>query len=107
MGEKIERATAIFGASAKDVQELQLANELAGGSADSFGRLIDRLQQSLQRAQVPTSQQALALQAIGLSASQLIGLPLPEQMDRRSRSSIRAAPALIRCARAPKTPARS
>lgn len=82
MGEKIERATAIFGASAKDVQELQLANELAGGSADSFGRLIDRLQQSLQRAQVPTSQQALALQAIGLSASQLIGLPLPEQMDR-------------------------
>ncbi len=82
MGEKIERATAIFGASAKDVQELQLANELAGGSADNFGRLIDRLQQSLQRAQVPTSQQALALQAIGLSASQLIGLPLPEQMDR-------------------------
>ena len=82
MGEKIERATAIFGASTKDVQELQLANELAGGSAESFGALVDRLQQSLQRAQVPTSQQALALKAIGLSASQLIGVPLPEQFDR-------------------------
>jgi hypothetical protein len=82
MGEKIERATAIFGASTKDVQELQLANQLAGGSAESFGALVDRLQQSLQRAQVPTSQQALALKAIGLSASQLIGVPLPEQFDR-------------------------
>ncbi len=82
MGEKIERATAIFGASTKDVQELQLANELAGGSAESFGALVDRLQQSLQRAQVPTSQQALALKAIGLSANQLIGVPLPEQFDR-------------------------
>ena len=44
--------------------------------------MVDRLQQSLQRAQVPTSQQALALKAIGLSASQLIGVPLPEQFDR-------------------------
>ena len=39
MGEKIERATAVFGASTKDVQELQLANELAGGSGREFRRV--------------------------------------------------------------------
>ena len=82
MGEQIERTSAILGISTASVQQLGYIAQMTGGSATGMAMAIERLQLNLQRAQTPTSQQALALQAIGLSAKELLGVPIDEQMNR-------------------------
>ncbi len=47
---------------------------------ETLVKSVERLQVNLQHAHVPTSQQALALHAIGLSAQQMLAVPLPEQV---------------------------
>src|ERR1700728_3231905 len=82
MGEQIERSSAMLGVSTQSVQELGYIATITGGSADGMAMASERLQLNLQRAQVPTSQQALALRSLGLSAKDLIGVPIDEQMNR-------------------------
>ncbi|MGO9698126.1 MAG: hypothetical protein ACLPX7_02555 [Xanthobacteraceae bacterium] len=82
LGEQIERSAAILGVSTTGVQELGFIAKSTGGDADSMAQAMERLQLGLQHAQTSTSQQALALKALGLSAKDLIGVPLPEQMKR-------------------------
>jgi hypothetical protein len=82
MGEQIERSAAMLGASVKTTQEFGYAAKMTGGDAQSMATAMERFEVSLQKAQNPTSQQALALHALGLSAKELIGLPLEQQMDK-------------------------
>lgn len=82
MGSQIESTAAMLGASVKTAQEFGYAAKVTGGDAQSMASAMERFEVSLQRAQNPTSQQALALHALGLSAKELIGLPLEQQMDK-------------------------
>jgi len=82
LGESIERTSAMLGTTNKDTQELGYIAEVTGGSADGMATAMERFQVSLARAQNPMSQQAKALKVFGLNAKELIGLPLPEQMNR-------------------------
>lgn len=82
MGEDIERTSAVLGASTTQIQQLGYIAKMTGGNQEELSTAIERFQLNLQRAQNPTSQQAIALNALGLSARSLIGLPLSEQMGR-------------------------
>jgi hypothetical protein len=81
LGEQTERTAAMLGVSTTQAQELGFIAQATGGSADGMAMAMERLQLNLQRAQNSTSQQALALRALGLSAKELIGVPLPEQLN--------------------------
>lgn len=82
LGSEIEGGAAMLGASTKDFQEFGVIAKATGLDAGGIAAAMERFQVSLQHALVPTSQQALALKALGLSARQLIGLPLPEQINK-------------------------
>jgi len=82
MGEQIEHSAAMLGASVATTQEFGYAAKMSGGDAQSMATAMERFEVSLQRALNPTSQQALALRNLGLSAKELIGLPLQQQMDK-------------------------
>jgi hypothetical protein len=82
LGEQVERTSAILGTSTKDVQELGFIAKATGTNQETLARSMERFQVSLEKAQNGTSLQAQALHAFGLSAKDLIGLPLPEQMDK-------------------------
>jgi len=92
MGEQIERSSAILGVSTKSVQELGFIAKATGGDAQSLTNAMDRLQVNLQSAQNPTSRQALALKALGLSAKELLGVPLDEQLNRIADAASKFAP---------------
>ncbi len=81
-GEQIIRTAAMLGASTTETQQFGYIAKMTGGDTTSMAQAMERFQVSLARAQNPTSQQAAALRAFGLSAKELIGLPLPEQMNR-------------------------
>ena len=82
VGDQIERTSAILGTSTAETQQLGFVAAATGTNTQSLSTSMERLQVSIQRAQNPTSLQAQALNALGLSAKELIGLPLPEQMER-------------------------
>ena len=91
LGEQIERTSAMLGVSAKSAQELGFVAEITGGDAKGLATAMERLQLNLQHAQNPTSQQAQALKALGLSAKELIGLSLDQQMDKIANAVLRFA----------------
>ncbi|MFZ3353132.1 MAG: hypothetical protein WA268_19955 [Xanthobacteraceae bacterium] len=82
LGEQITRTSAMLGMSTKEVQELGFVSQMTGGTAEGLSNAIQRLEMGLQHAQNPTSQQAQALKALGLSAKELIALPVDQQMRR-------------------------
>jgi len=81
MGEKIERGAAMLGVSTTEVQQLGIASQLSGANQETLVKSVERLQVNLQHALVPTSQQAQALRALGLSAQQMLAVPIPEQVN--------------------------
>lgn len=81
-GEQTERMAAILGESTKSVQELSFIAEITGGSTDQLALSMERLQVNLQKALTGTGPTAAALNALGLSAKELIALPIAEQMNR-------------------------
>ena len=82
LGEQIERTSAMLGVSTQQAQELGFIAKITGGDAKGLATAMERLQVGLEHAQNSTSQQAQALRALGLSAKDLLGVPLPEQMNR-------------------------
>jgi hypothetical protein len=81
MGEQIERSAAMLGVSTKEVQELGLISKMTGGDQQALAMAVERLQVNLQHALIPTSQQALALRALGLSAQQMLAVPVTGQLN--------------------------
>lgn len=80
LGEQITRTSAMLGVSTKTTQELGFIAVATGGSVQSMTMGMERLQISLQAASVPTSRQALALKALGLSAKEMLDVPINEQV---------------------------
>jgi phage-related protein len=82
LGEQTERTSAIFGLSAEEVGALSYAFAVSGTNAESALKALERFQPALAQAQSGTGKVAEGLQALGLRAQDLIGLSLPEQLNR-------------------------
>jgi hypothetical protein len=82
LGEQTERMSAIFGISTEQVGRMSAIAESTGLSADTMALAMERLQVGLQKAQSGAGPVAAGLKAIGLSAKDLIGLPIETQMNR-------------------------
>lgn len=81
LGTQTERTAAMLGISTEEVGKLSAVALASGGSADSMTHAMERLALSLQHAQTGTGPAAAALKALGLSAQDLIGKPLPAVLD--------------------------
>lgn len=82
LGEKMAHTAAILGVSAHQTSQLNAVATLAGVSFDALTSRLARLQPQLAQAQRGVGPLAAALTSLGMSAKDLIGLPLPEQMAR-------------------------
>ncbi len=82
LGERTERTMAIFGQSSKEVGELDFIAKATGTSADGLSHAMERFALSLQRAHDGTTPTAQGLEALGLRAKDLIGLPLDQTLGR-------------------------
>jgi len=82
LGKHTEDMSHMLGVSTTSVQEFGYLAKLTGTDADSMALAMARFQVAITKAQNPTSQQAAALRAFGLSAKELLGLPLDQQMAR-------------------------
>jgi hypothetical protein len=82
LGERTESMAAILGTSTEEIGRLDAIAKGTGTSTETLARGIEQFQVNLQKAQSSTSQQALALHALGLSAKDFIGLPVEAQLDK-------------------------
>ena len=82
LGTSTLRTAAELGISTTQAQQLGFIAKETGGDANGLAQAMERLQLNLQHAQSSTSLQALALKSLGLSAKDLISLPLNAQLDR-------------------------
>jgi hypothetical protein len=82
LGTATERSMAILGVSSKEVAQLSLIAQASGGTLQGMTSSLERLQVNLQKAGDATTPVGQALKAIGLSASDLVGIPIPQQMDK-------------------------
>ena len=86
LGTSTLRTAAELGVSTTQAQQLGFIAKETGGDANGLALAMERLQLNLQHAQSSTSLQALALKSLGLSAKDLIALPLNTQLDRIANS---------------------
>jgi hypothetical protein len=70
----------VLGISNGAVGELDVAAKATGTSVEAFAKSLERLGLNLAKGAAGSAQQAAALNALGISANQLIGLPLAERM---------------------------
>ena len=82
LGETTERTAAILGVSTETVGELNYAFAITGTSTENMNRTLARFELGLAKAQTGVGPVAEGLQALGLSASELIKLPVQEQLDK-------------------------
>jgi hypothetical protein len=82
LGTQTERTMAVLGISAQEVGELSLVAEITGTSMQAMTMSLQRLQTNLQTASDPASKTGKALAAIGLAAKDLVGIPIPDQMNK-------------------------
>jgi hypothetical protein len=82
LGTQTVRMAAMLGVSTAQAQQLGFIAKATGGDTESLALSMERLQVNLQKAQSGAGPAAQALQALGLSAKSLIGLPLEEQLNR-------------------------
>lgn len=80
LGEQTERTAAMLGISTEQVGKFNAIAELTGGSSERMTFALERLQLNLAKVKDTSSPAGAALDALGLSAKQLITLPIPEQM---------------------------
>ena len=82
LGEQTERTAAILGISTQQVGELQYAFDATGTPVANLDQMMGRFEIGLSRPASSVNAVAAGLKALGLSAQELIGVPLPQQLDR-------------------------
>ncbi len=80
LADQMIRTSAILGVSTDQTQKLGLVASVSGTSTQALAMSMNRLEIGLQRASNPMSVQAKALSALGLSAKELTGLSIDEQV---------------------------
>ena len=81
LGEHIERVAAQMGVSAQQASELSGIAKLTGTDFGSLARDVERFQLNLSRAGSASAPVAQGLKALGVSAKEFIGIPIPEQLN--------------------------
>ena len=82
LGEQTERTGAQLGLTPEQVGKLNYQFAITGTSGENLVRTMGRFQVSLATARNGTGPVADGLHALGLSAQELIGLSLPEQLEK-------------------------
>jgi hypothetical protein len=82
LGEQTERMASTLGISTEDVGKLGAIAKGTGTSTESLARSMEMFQTNMQKAQAGTGPAAAALQALGFTAKDFIGLPIPQQIDK-------------------------
>ena len=82
LGERTTRTAAILGEPTEEIGKLDAIAKGSGTSLENLARGLEIFQSNLQKAKSGTSEQAHALQALGLSAKDFVGLPLDQQLDK-------------------------
>lgn len=82
LGEATERMGAQLGLTPKQVGELSYQFQVTGTNADTLVRTMARFEAALPAARDGTGNVAEGLKALGLTAQELIGLSLPEQLGK-------------------------
>jgi hypothetical protein len=78
--EATERTARTLGISVEQAQQLAFAAKMAGLSADDVTHAMLRFELSLAKAATGTGPAAAGLKSLGLSAQELVGIPVPEQL---------------------------
>jgi hypothetical protein len=84
LGHSVEEASRALGMSTQQIQTLNVAEALAGEQSGNLTRLFTTLSRNLESAASPTSRQAQALHALGLSSQALLSLPMDQAFERVS-----------------------
>ena len=79
--EKIERLSAILGASTNEIQQIQSVAKLTGTDFDQMAHQLERLQLGLAKSESAAAPARAALAALGIEADKFRQLPIPEQLD--------------------------
>ena len=91
LGERTTSLAATLGTSTEEIGRIDAIAKGTGTSTEALAKGLEIFQSNLQKAVNPTSQQAAALHALGLSAKDFIGLPLDAQLDKFSDAVSRFA----------------
>ena len=79
--EKVERLSAILGASTNEIQQIQSVAKLTGTDFDQMAHQLERLQLGLAKSESAAAPARAALAALGIEADKFRQLPIPEQLD--------------------------
>ena len=82
LGESTERTAAILGTTTEEVGVLNYSMAMTGTATDNLNRLMGRFELGLEKAAEGTGPVAAGLQALGLSAEELIGKSPEQQLEK-------------------------
>ena len=91
LGEQTERTSKILGLTTEQVGELQYAFAATGTDSGNLDQMMGRFEVSLAKAAAGTGPALAGLKALGLSAKDLVGIPLPEQLGKIADATSRFA----------------
>jgi len=91
LGEQTERTAMILGLTTEEVGQLNFAFASTGTNAQNIDQMMGRFEVNLAKATQGTGSAVAGLKALGLSAKELVGLSLPEQMDKIADATSRFA----------------
>lgn len=80
LGEATERSSKILGLSTEKIGELNFVAKMTGTNTENLAMMMGRFEVSLTAAEKGTGRTAAGLKALGLTAHELIGIPLDEQL---------------------------
>jgi hypothetical protein len=81
LGEQTERTAEILGISTEQVGQLDFIAKQTGSSGEELSRTLEKLALNIAKAGERASPMTEALSAMGLSAKDLAGVPLPQMLD--------------------------
>jgi hypothetical protein len=82
LGEQMERTAAKLGITGEQASELSGMAKLTGTDFDGLSHTMERFELGLSTTDKATSRVGVALHALGLSAREFIGVPMPQQLER-------------------------
>jgi hypothetical protein len=84
LGTETERTAAMLGIATEEVGRFHAIAEATGTSSEGMATAMERFNLNLSHAKSGSGPAAEALRALGLSAKDLIGIPIPEQLAKLS-----------------------
>lgn len=86
LGVQTQRTAALLGISTQAVSGLDIAAKASGGSLEGMTMSLERFGLALVKGDAGSKQQSAALSALGMSAKDFVGVPLPDVLAKLSDS---------------------